>query len=75
MNKKTIVIASYVDAENFDTKTKENFIKEYSEFTDRVIINPVMGWTRSDVMIGEKEYKDLKKKKLKYVLIHFLDSL
>ncbi|WP_435151239.1 radical SAM/SPASM domain-containing protein [Candidatus Pelagibacter bacterium nBUS_44] len=49
LNKKTELIISYVDAENFDENTKKNFIQEFSKFSDRVIINPVMGWTRSDI--------------------------
>ena len=48
LRKNTKVIISYVDAEKESEKTKEKFIKEFSKFSDRVIIHPVMGWTRSD---------------------------
>jgi len=48
LKKNTKVIISYVDAENKSEETKAEFIKEFSEFSDRIIIHPVMGWTRSD---------------------------
>lgn len=48
MKKNTKVIISYVDAEKKSEKMKSDFVKEFSEFSDRVIIHPVMGWTRSD---------------------------
>ena len=49
MKKNTQVIVSYVDSENFDESIKSKFVDECKKFTDRVIIHPVMGWTRSEV--------------------------
>jgi radical SAM protein with 4Fe4S-binding SPASM domain len=49
LKKKTEVTISYVDAENFNKDIKDAFVKEYSNFSDRVVISPVMNWTRSEV--------------------------
>ena len=48
INKNIEIIVSYVDAENMDLETKENYYNDYRKICDRVVINPVMGWTRSE---------------------------
>ena len=53
------------DSENFDESIKSKFVDECKKFTDRVIIHPVMGWTRSEVYdwrngIKRKENGELK---------------
>jgi radical SAM protein with 4Fe4S-binding SPASM domain len=65
MKKNTQLIISYVDAENFDEKMKNKFVEESKEFSDRVIIHPVMGWTRSDVYDWRNGIKRLENKELK----------
>ena len=65
MKKNTQVIISYVDSENFGEKIKSKFVDECEKFSDRVIIHPVMGWTRSEVYdwrngIKRKENGELK---------------
>ena len=65
MKKNTQLIISYVDAENFDEKMKNKFVEESKKFSDRVIIHPVMGWTRSDVYDWRNGIKRLENKELK----------
>ena len=48
LKKKTELIISYIDCENFDEIVKKKFIEEYSIISDRVDIKPINGWTRSD---------------------------
>lgn len=49
LKSKTELVISYVDAENYSEYEKKLFVEEYSKFSDRVIIKPVMGWTRTEV--------------------------
>ena len=65
MKKNTQVIISYVDAENHDEEVKKKFIEEFSKFSDRVIIHPVMGWTRSDEFDWRNGSKRILKKEIK----------
>lgn len=48
LKKKVEVIVSYVDSENMSLEKKENYYSDYQTICDRVIVNPIMGWTRSE---------------------------
>ena len=57
LNKKTEVLIQYVDCENLDKCTIDNFVRDYSLISDRVVIIPIMGWTRfeeNDWRLGNK---------------------